>query len=386
MGEANRKGPLAGVRIVELAGIGPGPMAAMLLADMGAEVIRIERETPVDLGVSKPLRYNLTLRNRTSIALDLKQPASVERVLQLVAGADALIEGFRPGVTERLGLGPDVCLARNPRLVYGRITGWGQEGPLAQVAGHDINYISLTGTLDAIGRQGQPPSVPLALLGDMSGGALYLAMGVLAAILEARGSGQGQVVDAAVVDGTASMAMTFFGLAAAGKWQPERGTNILDSGAPFYDVYACADGKWISIGPIEARFHAELLERMGIPVDAIGPQMDTANWPHTREVLAAAFRTRTRAAWCDLLEGTDVCFAPVLSFAEAPSHPHLKARGTFVEVDGVVQPAPAPRFSRTPSAMPTPPQAPQSPDADGVDAALAAWGLSPEAIAGWRGA
>ncbi len=212
----------------------------------------------------------------------------------------------------------------------------------------------------------------------MSGGALYLAMGVLAAILEARGSGQGQVADAAIVDGTASMAMTFFGLAAAGKWQPERGTNILDSGAPFYDVYACADGKWISIGPIEARFHAELLERMGIPADAIGPQMDTASWPHTREVLAAAFRTCTRAAWCDLLEGTDVCFAPVLSFAEAPSHPHLKARGTFVEVDGVVQPAPAPRFSRTPSAMPTPPQAPQSPDADGVDAALAAWGLSPE--------
>ncbi|SPA39637.1 L-carnitine dehydratase/bile acid-inducible protein F [Cupriavidus taiwanensis] len=373
-------GPLAGVRIVELAGIGPGPMAAMLLADMGAEVLRIERETPVDLGVPKPLRYNLTLRNRKVIALDLKQPETVQRVLRLVEQADALIEGFRPGVTERMGLGPDVCLARNPRLVYGRITGWGQHGPLAQVAGHDINYIALTGTLDAIGRRGQPPSVPLALLGDMSGGALYLAMGMLAGLLEARASGKGQVVDAAIVDGTASMAMTFFGLAAAGKWHAERGTNILDSGAPFYDVYQCADGKWISVGPIEARFHAELLQRMGIDPDKVGAQMDEASWPQAREVFAAAFRRRSRDQWCALLEGTDVCFAPVLSFAEAPEHPHLKARGTFVEVDGVVQPAPAPRFSRTPSGVPTPPQAPH---ADGMSAALAGW-LPPEEIAAWQ--
>jgi crotonobetainyl-CoA:carnitine CoA-transferase CaiB-like acyl-CoA transferase len=372
------QGPLAGVKIVELAGIGPGPMAAMLLADMGADVLRIERETPVDLGVPKPLRYNLTLRNRKVIALDLKQPQAVQRVLRLVAEADGLIEGFRPGVTERLGLGPDQCLARNARLVYGRITGWGQHGPLAHVAGHDINYIALTGALDAIGRNGEPPAVPLALLGDMSGGALYLAMGMLAALLEARTSGQGQVVDAAIVDGTASMAMTFFGLAAAGKWRAQRGSNILDSGAPFYDVYQCADGKWISIGPIEARFHAELLQRMGLCVEAIGGQMDEASWPRARAVLAAAFRTRSRADWCALLEGTDVCFAPVLSFAEAPEHPHLKARGTFVEVDGVVQPAPAPRFSRTPAAEPTPPQAPGD-----LGEALAGW-LAPDEIAAWQ--
>ncbi|MBB3013267.1 CaiB/BaiF CoA transferase family protein [Cupriavidus alkaliphilus] len=372
------QGPLAGVKIVELAGIGPGPMAAMLLADMGADVLRIERETPVDLGVPKPLRYNLTLRNRRVIALDLKQPQAVQRVLRLVAEADGLIEGFRPGVTERLGLGPDQCLARNSRLVYGRITGWGQHGPLAHVAGHDINYIALTGALDAIGRNGEPPAVPLALLGDMSGGALYLAMGMLAALLEARTSGQGQVVDAAIVDGTASMAMTFFGLAAAGKWRAQRGSNILDSGAPFYDVYQCADGKWISIGPIEARFHAELLQRMGLRAEAIGGQMDEASWPRARAVLAAAFRTRSRADWCALLEGTDVCFAPVLSFAEAPEHPHLKARGTFVEVDGVVQPAPAPRFSRTPAAEPTPPQAPGD-----LGEALAGW-LAPDEIAAWQ--
>ncbi|MBB2919995.1 CaiB/BaiF CoA transferase family protein [Cupriavidus alkaliphilus] len=373
-----KQGPLAGVKIVELAGIGPGPMAAMLLADMGADVLRIERETPVDLGVPKPLRYNLTLRNRRVIALDLKQPQAVQRVLRLVAEADGLIEGFRPGVTERLGLGPDQCLARNSRLVYGRITGWGQHGPLAHVAGHDINYIALTGALDAIGRNGEPPAVPLALLGDMSGGALYLAMGMLAALLEARTSGQGQVVDAAIVDGTASMAMTFFGLAAAGKWRAQRGSNILDSGAPFYDVYQCADGKWISIGPIEARFHAELLQRMGLRAEAIGGQMDEASWPRARAVLAAAFRTRSRADWCALLEGTDVCFAPVLSFAEAPEHPHLKARGTFVEVDGVVQPAPAPRFSRTPAAEPTPPQAPGD-----LGEALAGW-LAPDEIAAWQ--
>ncbi|RAS03485.1 CaiB/BaiF CoA transferase family protein [Cupriavidus alkaliphilus] len=373
-----KQGPLAGVKIIELAGIGPGPMAAMLLADMGADVLRIERETPVDLGVPKPLRYNLTLRNRRMIALDLKQPQAVQRVLRLVAEADGLIEGFRPGVTERLGLGPDQCLARNSRLVYGRITGWGQHGPLAHVAGHDINYIALTGALDAIGRNGEPPAVPLALLGDMSGGALYLAMGMLAALLEARTSGQGQVVDAAIVDGTASMAMTFFGLAAAGKWRAQRGSNILDSGAPFYDVYQCADGKWISIGPIEARFHAELLQRMGLRAEAIGGQMDEASWPRARAVLAAAFRARSRADWCALLEGTDVCFAPVLSFAEAPEHPHLKARGTFVEVDGVVQPAPAPRFSRTPAAEPTPPQAPGD-----LGEALAGW-LAPAEIAAWQ--
>lgn len=363
-------GPLHGIRIVELAGIGPGPMAAMLLADLGATVLRIERTEPADLGVKRPARFDLLRRNRECIALDLKQPEAVERVLQFVESADALIEGFRPGVTERLGLGPDACLARNPRLVYGRITGWGQTGPLAHAAGHDINYIALTGILAAIGRKGQPPSVPLALAGDFSGGALYLAMGVLAAIIEARGSGKGQVVDAAIVDGTTSMATVFYGLHAAGMWQNERGSNILDSGAPFYDVYECADGGWISIGPIEARFYAQLLQLLDLDPAALGAQHDRSAWPQAKVLIAQRFKTRTRAQWCELLEGTDVCFAPVLSFDEAPRHPHMKARGSFVEVDGVVQPAPAPRFSRTVPPPPRPPQ--EAPTAD-VDAVLAAW-------------
>lgn len=373
-------GPLAGVKIIELAGIGPGPMAAMMLADMGATVLRIERREAVELGVKKPLKYNLLLRNRKAIALDLKDPQAVELVKALVANADALIEGFRPGVTERLGLGPDECLAINPRLVYGRITGWGQTGPLAKVAGHDINYIALTGVLNAIGRKDQLPSVPLALLGDMSGGALYLTIGVLAAILEARQSGQGQVVDAAIVDGTASMATVFYGLVGAGTWNPQRGSNVLDSGAHFYDVYPCADDELISIGPIEGRFHADLLRHLQIDPNEIGEQNDPRNWPAARLRFARAFAEKTRAQWCELLEGTDVCFAPVLSFAEAPQHPHLKARGTFVEVDGVVQPAPAPRFSRTQSALPT---APQSASVAGIEGALAGW-LPQGSIDQWR--
>jgi len=363
-------GPLAGLKIVELGGIGPGPMAAMLLADMGAEVLRIDRVQPTDLGIKRPLRYNLLLRNRRAIALDLKDPASVQQVLELIDHADALIEGFRPGVAERLGLGPEICFDRNPRLVYGRITGWGQTGPLAHAAGHDINYISLTGALNAIGLAGQAPTVPLALLGDFGGGALYLAMGMLAALLEASKSGKGQVVDAAIVDGATSMATFFYGMVAAGKWHPERGHNVLDSGAYFYNVYECADGKWISIGPIEARFHAELLERMGINPAQIGSQHDQQTWGRSREVFAQAFRTRSREAWCELLEGTDVCFAPVLSFEEAPHHPHMKGRGVFVEVDGVVQPAPAPRFSRTRAPMPTPPQAAAT---DDIDTVIAEW-------------
>ena len=371
-----RQGPLAGVKVIELAGIGPGPMGAMLLADMGAEVLRIDRQTPADLGVKRPLQYNLLMRNRRSIALDLKDPEAVALVLELIEGADALIEGFRPGVTERLGLGPEACLARNPRLVYGRITGWGQDGPLAQAAGHDLNYIALTGVLHAIGRKDQPPSIPLAVVGDFGGGALYLAMGVLAGIIEARGSGRGQVVDAAVVDGVSHMATAFFGMRAAGQWRDERGSNVLDSGAPFYEVYECADGLWISIGPIEARFHAELLQRLGIAPEAIGTQLDPRDWPRARAVFAAAFRTRTRQAWCELLEGSDVCFAPVLSFGEAPAHPHLQARGSFVEIEGVTQPAPAPRFSRTPSGRPT---APQAPSDDGLEG----W-LAPARIEAWR--
>ncbi|QBY55397.1 CaiB/BaiF CoA transferase family protein [Cupriavidus oxalaticus] len=368
-------GPLSGVKIVELAGIGPGPMAAMLLADMGAEVLRIDRVEPADLGVKKPLKYNLLARNRKAIALDLKDPASVRLVLDLVAGADALLEGFRPGVTERLGLGPDACLARNPKLVYGRITGWGQTGPLAHAAGHDVNYISLSGALHAIGGNGQPPAIPLALLGDMSGGA-YMALGVVAAILEARGSGQGQVVDAAISDSTAHLATSFYALVQGGQWKLERGTNVLDTGAPWYNCYECADGGWISVGPIEARFYAQLLKRLEIDPATLGAQYDTASWSQSREVLERVFRSKTRDAWCALLEGTDVCFAPVLTFTEAPEHAHMKARGTFVEVDGIVQPAPAPRFSRTRSATPT---GPQEPVTKGLARVLAGW-LPAEAL------
>ncbi|QEZ48962.1 CaiB/BaiF CoA transferase family protein [Cupriavidus oxalaticus] len=373
-------GPLAGVKIVELAGIGPGPMSAMLLADMGATVLRIERQGTVDLGIKRPLKYNLLMRNRKAIALDLKDRAAIELVLELVGQADALIEGFRPGVTERLGIGPDVCMKRNPKLVYGRVTGWGQTGPLAQGAGHDINYVSISGALNAIGRKDQPPSVPLALVGDFGGGATFLTMGLLAAIIEARTSGKGQVVDAAIVDGAIALSTAFYGLHAGGLWHPERGSNVLDSGAPFYDVYRCKDGGYISIGPIEARFYVDLVRRLGLDPAELGDQNDTASWPQAKEAFARAFLTRGRDEWCAELEGTDVCFAPVLSFDEAPQHPHLQARGSFVKVDGVVQPAPAPRFSRTPSAMPTAPEA-GSPEAAGR--ALDSW-LGPDAVAGWK--
>lgn len=370
-------GPLKGMKVIELAGIGPGPMCAMLLADLGATVLRIDRREPVDLGTPRPLKYNLLLRNRKSIALDLKQPAAVELVLKLVSDADGLIEGFRPGVVERLGLGPDVCLARNPRLVYGRMTGWGQSGPLASAAGHDLNYIALTGALHSIGRKGQPPTPPINLLGDYAGGSLYLAMGMLAAVIEARQSGKGQVVDAAIVDGTASLMTSVFGLYAAGLVSLERGTNTSDSGAYFYDVYECADAKWVSVASIEARFHAEFLRLMGIAPEEIGEQRDSKNWDRARAILARTFKTRSRAEWCKLLEGTDSCFAPVLTMAEAPQHEHLRARQTFVEVDGVVQPAPAPRFSRS---VPEKPTAPEAPDAEG---ALAGW-MTKDAIAKLR--
>ncbi|KGE00380.1 carnitine dehydratase [Achromobacter sp. RTa] len=373
-------GPLAGIRIIELAGIGPGPMAAMLLADMGATVLRIERKEPADLGVKRELKYNLLLRNRRSIALDLKNPRAIALVLRLLRKADALIEGFRPGVTERLGLGPQACLAENPRLVYGRITGWGQDGPLAHVAGHDINYIAVTGVLDAIGRAGQPPTPPLALVGDFGGGGPYLALGMLAAIIEARQSGQGQVVDAAVMDGVASMATAFFGLAASGSWQPQRGTNILDSGAPFYDVYPCADGKWLSVGPIERRFHELLLRQLGLDDNAIrelGDHQDRNTWSRLREVLRTAFAQRSRDEWCERLAELDVCVAPVHTLADAAEHPQIKARATLLDIDGITQPAPAPRFSRTPSARPT---APQPPD----PAALEDW-LDPEELAEFGG-
>lgn len=370
-------GPLAGIRVVELAGIGPGPMCAMLLADMGATVLRIDRPGGSNLGLARPLRYDLLLRGRYSVAVDLKSPAGKALALRLVERADALIEGFRPGVTERLGLGPGDCLARNPRLVYGRVTGWGQDGPLAQAAGHDINYISLAGALHAFGRRGQPPTPPLNLLGDFAGGALYLAFGLVCAILEAQGSGQGQIVDAAMVDGTASLMTTFFGAFAAGLATHERGANHLDTGAHFYNAYECADGRWISIAPIEGKFYAELLRRLNLDPDALPPQMDRRHWPKAQEQFAALFKTQTRDEWCAILEATDACFAPVLTTDEAPLHPHNAARATFVEIDGIVQPAPAPRFSRTVPDLPIPPQ-PNS--RENAEAALAAW-LDPGEIA-----
>jgi crotonobetainyl-CoA:carnitine CoA-transferase CaiB-like acyl-CoA transferase len=363
-------GPLAGLKVVELAGIGPGPTCAMLLADLGATVIRIDRKQPVSLGIERPLRYNTLLRNRGIIALDLKDARAVEAVLQLVEQADALIEGFRPGVTERLGLGPDVCLARNPRLAYGRLTGWGQDGPLSRRAGHDINYLALTGVLDAIGREGQAPTPPLNLVGDGAGGALYMAVGLLAAVFEARRSGLGQVVDAAIVDGAAHLASTFFGMVAGGIWHPRRGTNASDSGAHFYDCYECSDGRWLAVGPIEEKFFGELLAKLGIDAASLGPQTSREHWKSAKQVLAAKFRTRTRDEWAALLEQTDACVTPVLSFREAPEHPHLKARGSFIEIDGIVQPAPAPRFSRTVPATPTAPQ-PATPE--NTDRALSAW-------------
>ena len=375
-------GPLAGIKVVELAGIGPGPMCAMLLADLGATVLRIDRPEPSDLGIPRPLRYDLLLRGRRSLALDLKRPEGKALALRLVERADALIEGFRPGVTERLGLGPDDCLARNPRLVYGRVTGWGQEGPLAHAAGHDINYIALVGALHAFGRRGQPPTPPLNLLGDFAGGALYLALGLVCGILEARRSGEGQVVDAAMVDGTASLMTAFHGMVAAGLGRHERGTNFNDTGAHFYEAYECADGRWISVAAIEGKFYAELLRRLGIDPATMPPQMDRERWPEAKTRLAALFRTRTREEWCSLLEGTDACFAPVLTTDEAPLHPHLAARGTYVEIDGIVQPAPAPRFSRSNLDLPIPPQ-PNGPDE--AEAALAGW-LEPVEIKALRAA
>ena len=353
-------GPLQGLKVIELGSIGPGPMCAMLLADMGATVLRIERKEPGALGVPRPPRFDLLLRNRPALPLDLKQRASVDLVLDLVSRSDVLLEGFRPGVTERLGLGPDVCLARNPKLIYGRLTGWGQTGPLANTVGHDINYIALTGALHAIGRAGQAPALPINLVGDMGGGALYMAMGVLAAIYESRNSGKGQVVDAAMVDGVASLMTQPHGTFAAGMMSNERGTNITDSGAPFYDVYECADGRWVSLGAVEKKFYTEMLRVLELD-SLLGDQWKRETWPAAKQKMAAKIKTRTRDEWCQLFEGTDSCFAPVLTIDEAPQHPHLRARATYVDIDGVVQPAAAPRFGR--SVPPTPQAArPWSPD------------------------
>ena len=348
-------GPLQGLRVIELASIGPGPMCAMLLADMGADVVRVDRTEPSGLGVPIDKRFEVTGRSRRSVALDLKNPAGRDAVLRLVERADLLIEGFRPGVAEKLGLGPDDCHARNPRLVYGRMTGFGQTGPLAQAAGHDLNYIALTGALDAIGPAGAKPVPPLNLVGDYGGGALYLAMGLLAALHERQSSGSGQVVDAAMVDGAASLMSIFYGLHAGGRWGEPRGENLLDGGAPFYDTYETADGRHVSIGALEPKFFAELVQRIGLDARFVARQYDRRAWPELRAALAAALRSKTRAEWCALLEGTDACFAPVLSLDEAPAHAHAAARGGFVELDGVVQPGPAPRFSRSGSRTPQPP-------------------------------
>lgn len=375
-------GPLAGLKIVEFTGIGPGPMGAMLLADMGAKVLRIDRIEPSDLGVGRPLRYDLLLRGRRALALDLKSAAGRDLALRLVARADALIEGFRPGVMERLGLGPETCLKRNPRLVYGRITGWGQEGPLRHAAGHDLNYIALTGALHAIGRQGQKPTPPLNLVADFGGGALYLAFGLVCGLWEAQRSGRGQIVDAAMIDGVASLMTAAHGMAAAGLNNPERGTNFLDSGAHFYEVYECADGRFVSVAAIEGKFYAELLRRLDLDPADLPPQRERAGWPEAKEKLAALFKTRTCAEWCVLLEGTDACFAPVLATGEAPDHPHHRARGTYIEIDGIRQGAPAPRFSRTVPEVPIPP-APADPET--AAEALQGW-LDPNEIAALKSA
>jgi len=360
-------GPLSGIKVVEFAGIGPGPFCGMLLADMGAEVVRIDRK-----GTRGGSKFDIASRGKRSIALDLKKPEAVETALKLIEKADILQEGFRPGVMERLGLGPEVCLARNPKLVYGRMTGWGQTGPLAPTAGHDINYISLTGALHAIGRPGEKPVPPLNLVGDFGGGALYLAMGMLAALVEANRTGKGQVVDAAMTDGATSLMAMFYGFTASGMWQEPHGTNMLDGGAHFYDTYETKDGKWISIGSIEPQFYAILREKAGL-TDAIwDAQMDRAKWPELKAKIEAVFKTRTRDEWCAIMEGTDICFAPVLSITEAKDHPHNKARETIVVVDGVAQPNIAPRFSRTPSKI----QGPVPQVGENTLEVLKGWGFS----------
>jgi len=363
-------GPLAGIRVLEFAGLGPAPFCAMMLADMGAHVLRLDRPAPQP--DAEAHRFAILNRGRRSAMLDLKHPMGRAAALRLVAGADALIEGFRPGVMESLGLSPRACLEINPRLVYGRVTGWGQEGPLAHAAGHDINFIGLSGALWSVGRNGEAPVPPVNLVGDFGGGAMYLAFGVVCALLEARTSGRGQVVDAAMVDGSASLTTMIHGMLAEGQWQEARGVNILDTGASWYDVYETADHEFIAIGPFEPKFFAELLQRLDLDPSALPAQYDRAGWPRLREAFSARFRTATQQQWCARLEGTDVCFAPVLSPVEARDHPHMRARETFVTVDGIAQPAPAPRFSRT---RPDRPEPPRRPGAD-TRPALMDWGLT----------
>jgi alpha-methylacyl-CoA racemase len=375
-------GPLSGIKIIEFAGIGPGPFAAMMLSDMGADVLRLDRSQNVLGGDPDKPSLDLLNRGRRSVGLNLKSAEGVELALRLVEQSDALLEGFRPGVMERLGLGPDLCLERNPRLVYGRMTGWGQDGPMAQAAGHDINYISLAGVLDSIGRRGQAPVPPLNLVGDFGGGGMLLAYGIVCALVERATSGKGQVVDAAMVDGSAALMAIFHGAAQSGWWKEERGTNMLDTGSHFYDVYECADGNFVSIGSIEPQFYAELLEKTGLAGEDLPGQMDRSQWSGMKERFEKIFKAKTRDEWCEIMEGSDVCFAPVLSMSEAAQHPHNVARNTFVEVAGARQPAPAPRFSRSDCAISRPP-----PHAgQHTDEALSDWGVSADELRALRDA
>ncbi|MFF8352415.1 CaiB/BaiF CoA transferase family protein [Streptomyces chartreusis] len=357
------QGPLTGVRVVELAGIGPGPFAAMLLADLGADVVRVDR--PGGTGLAINTEYDITNRNKRSVIIDLKSPDGPARVLDLAARADILIEGYRPGVAERLGVGPEACHARNPALVYGRMTGWGQDGPLAERAGHDIAYIAVTGTLGMIGNPDEPPAVPANLVGDYAGGSLYLVVGVLAALHHARATGAGQVVDAAIVDGTSHLSAMIHGMLAAGGWQDRRGANLLDGGCPYYGTYETADGRYMAVGALEPQFYDEFLHLLGVE-DLASARKDFSRWGELRDAVAARFKSRTRDEWTAVFEGSDACVAPVLSLREAPQHPHLAARGTFTDHGGITQPAPAPRFSATPTAVRT---GPAQPGADTADVA-----------------
>ena len=369
MVEANDAGPLAGLKVIELAGIGPGPFAAMLLADMGAEVIRIER--PDGTASTMPPMLDVTRRGRQSVTINLRDPRGVAEVLDLVSKADVLIEGNRPGVTERIGLGPEHCWERNPRLVYGRMTGWGQDGPLAHSAGHDIGYLAITGALHAIGKRGEEPSLPVNLLGDFAGGSLYLVIGILASVFEANRSVQGQLVDSAIVDGAASLTSMLHGLLAAEQWRDERGVNFLDGGVPWYDVYETADGKYMAAGPLEPKFYAEFVKCLGLDEE----QADRSNpktWPQLAETFRSTFASKTQAEWSEIFDGTDACVSPVVSLTEAAQHPHMAHRRAFIEVDGTTQPAPAPRFSRTPAAVR---RSPVDPGTD-TRAVLTGWGVS----------
>ena len=365
-------GPLSGVKVIEFEAIGPGPFGGMLLADMGADVILVDRPAPGDLGLKRERWNDVMMRGKRSVTLDLKSAGGAQTALELIAHADALIEGFRPGVMERLGLGPDVALAKNPRLFYGRMTGWGQDGPLAQRAGHDINYIALAGVLAAFGRHGEAPVPPLNLIGDFGGGGMLLGFGIACALVETLRSGKGQVVDAAMVEGASLLGVMFSGMLAAKRWTEERGANILDTGAPWYDVYETQDGQYVSIGSIETKFYEELLVRLGLAGEPLPKQHDRKGWPELRARFTQVFKSRTRAEWCAAFEGSDACFAPVLTFSEARRDPHNVARKSFVAVADVEQPAAAPRYSRTPAGVRrAPPER-----GEGGRAALADWGFS----------